>query len=242
MPGGGRVDKGAGDVGMRIVIVSAIRLYRDGLAHVLSELEDVAEVLTSDAAVESLGAAIQFSPDVILLDMMATSSASSAQLFAKNIPRATIVAIAVPETEPFVLACVEAGVTGYVPREGSIDDLVTAIRLSARGEALCSPVIAAGLMRRVATLAQCTSNVGHLTTRELEIAEHITLGMSNRDIAGCLGIELCTVKNHVHNILEKLGVNRRSDVIGYVHSSPPVLDVQPTTVAPTKTAIVSSSV
>jgi two-component system, NarL family, nitrate/nitrite response regulator NarL len=242
MPGGGRVDKGAGDVGMRIVIVSEIRLYRDGLARVLSELDDVAEVLTCDAVADCVGLAIRFSPHIILLDMTATSSASSARLFAKTIPRATIVAIAVPETEPCVLACVEAGVTAYVPRKGSIDDLFTAIRLSARGEALCSPVIAAGLMRRLAALAQSTTNVRHLTTRELEIAEHIALGMSNRDIAGCLGVELCTVKNHVHNILEKLGANRRSDVVDYVHSSPPAVDLLPTATAPTRTVIGSSSV
>jgi DNA-binding NarL/FixJ family response regulator len=227
---------------MRIVIVSEIRLYRDGLARVLEELDDVAEVLTCDAAAGCVGLAVRFSPHIILLDMTATCSASSVRLFAKTIPRATIVAIAVPETEPCVLACVEAGVTGYVPRKGSIDDLVAAIRLSAHGEALCSPVIAAGLMRRLATLAQCTSNVRHLTTRELEIAEHIALGMSNRDIAACLGIELCTVKNHVHNILEKLGVNRRSDVVGYIDSSPAVLGNQPTAVAPTTSAIGSYSV
>jgi two-component system nitrate/nitrite response regulator NarL len=213
---GGRVGESDRDGGMRIVIVSEIRLYRDGLARVLSELDDVAEVLTCDAAADCIGPTVRFSPDIILLDMTATSSAPSARLFAKTIPWATIVAIAVPETEPCVLACVEAGVTAYVPRKGSIEDLITAVRLSARGEALCSPVIAAGLMRRLAKLAQSTSDVRHLTTRELQIARHLADGKSNRDIAGCLGIELCTVKNHVHNILEKLGVDRRCDVVGYI--------------------------
>ncbi len=239
MPG---LDEYDGDVGLRIAIVSEIRLYRDGLGRVLSELDDVSEVLTCDPAADCAGPAVRFSPHVILLDMTATSSAASARLLARKIPRATIVAIAVPETEPCVLACVEAGVTAYVPRKGSIDDLVTAIRLSARGEALCSPVIAAGLMRRLANLAQCTSNVRNLTCRELEIAEHIALGMSNRDIAGCLGIELCTVKNHVHNILEKLGVTRRRDVVGFVVGSPAALAVQPTAQEPTTTAKGPSSV
>jgi two-component system nitrate/nitrite response regulator NarL len=206
------------DVGLRIAIVSEIRLYRDGLARVLSELDDVTDVVTYDAAADCVGLAVRFSPHIIVLDMTATSSASSARLFARKVSQASIVAIAVPETEPCVLACVEAGVTGYVPREASIDDLVTAIRLSARGQALCSPVIAGGLMRRLATLGQSPGSATHLTTRELEIAEYIALGMSNRDIAGCLGIELCTVKNHVHNMLEKLGVTCRADIAGFIRS------------------------
>jgi DNA-binding NarL/FixJ family response regulator len=219
MPDDGWLGQTDRDTGLRIAIVSDIRLYRDGLAHVLSELDDVTDVVTYDTAADCVGLAVRFSPHIILLDMTAKSSASSARLFARKVSEASIVAIAVPETEPCVLACVEAGVTGYVPREGSIDDLVKAIRLSARGQALCSPVIAAGLMRRLAMLAQCSSSsTRHLTSRELEIAEYIAIGMSNRAIAGCLGIELCTVKNHVHNMLEKLGATRRADIAGYIGS------------------------
>lgn len=67
-------------------------------------------------------------------------------------------------------------------------------------------------MRRVAMLAHDNSVTSRLTSRELEIAGHIALGTTNRAIASSLGIELCTVKNHVHNILDKLGVERRADV------------------------------
>jgi two-component system, NarL family, nitrate/nitrite response regulator NarL len=203
--------------GLRIVIVSDIRLYRDGLAWVLSQLDDVAAVVTCRSAVDCVDVGRRCTPNIILVDMSTASSAASARLFAREFSSAKIVALAVPETEPHVLACVEAGVTGYVPREGSIEDLVSAIRHSARGEAVCSPVIAAGLMRRVAALARDKSAATSLTARELQIAEHIALGASNRVIATRLGIEVCTVKNHVHNILEKLGVDRRADVIDYIH-------------------------
>ena len=217
MINGRRCDRNHPADGLRIVIVSDIRLYREGLSRVLSQLHDVGCVATCESATECLGLAHQFQPDIILLDMSAASSASSARLLSREFSSAKIVALAVPETEPRVLACVEAGVTGYVAREGSIDDLVTAIRHSARGEAICSPIIAAGLMRRVATLAHDKSLTSHLTAREVEIAQHIALGMSNRAIATRLGIEICTVKNHVHNILEKLGVDGRADVGGCIH-------------------------
>jgi two-component system nitrate/nitrite response regulator NarL len=215
---GRQLDLDDGAAGLRIVIVSDIRLYRDGLAHVLSLLDDVADVATCETAIECLAHAHRSAPDIILLDMSTTSSDSAARLFSRELRSARIVALAVPESEPRILACVEAGVTGYVAREGSVDDLISAIRHAARGEALCTPVIAGGLMRRLAAGAHDKSLAAHLTARELEIAEHIALGMSNRVIANRLGIELCTVKNHVHNILEKLGVGRRADVVGYIRN------------------------
>jgi len=195
-----------------IVIVSDIRLYREGLARVLSQLPDVETVHTCESAADGVGLVDHVAPDIILLDMSALGSASSARLFSREFPTVKILALAVPETEHHVLACVEAGIMGYVPREGSIDDLVCAIKHAARGEALCSPSITGGLMRRVAMLAHDNSVISRLTPRELEIAEHIALGTTNRGIAVSLGIQLCTVKNHVHNILDKLGIERRADV------------------------------
>jgi len=197
---------------LRIAIVSEIRLYREGLARVLTQLPDVEAVSTCDSAAESVGVRQHVDSDIILLDMSAPGSASSARWLSREHPSVKIVALAVPETEQHVLACVEAGVMGYVSREGSIEDLVSTIRHAARGEALCSPSITGKLMRRVATLALDASLTSRLTPRELEIAEQLALGTSNRGIATSLGIELCTVKNHVHNILDKLGVARRADV------------------------------
>jgi len=202
---------------LRVLITSEIRLYRDGLARVLSQLSDIAAVATCETAAECLVADHNFGPDVILLDMSMAGSAGAARLLTRQEPSVKIVALAVPETEQGVLACVEAGISGYVPREGSIDDLVSAIRHSVRGEAVCSPTVTAELMRRVALHAQYASATRQLTARELEIAERLGLGMSNRVIASSLGIELCTVKNHVHHILEKLGVSRRSDVVEYLN-------------------------
>lgn len=201
---------------LRIAVVSQIRLYRDGLAQVLGGLDDVAQVVAFETAPDCLADTARDMPDVILLDMAAVCSEAAARLLANRLPGAHIVAIAVPETEPRVLACVEAGVTGYVPREGSIEDLVTAIRMAARGQAMCSPMIAAGLMRRLATLTNKEQPEAQLTAREFEIAGYVARGMSNRDIADCLSIELCTVKNHVHNMLEKLGATRRIEIADYL--------------------------
>lgn len=204
---------------LRIVLVSPIRLYREGLAAVLLRLDDVAEVYTCEHSVDACAIARRIAPQVLLLDMSSDGSSATARLFNLEFPETKVVALAVPETERHVVACAEAGVVGYVPREGSIPDLIAAIRHAMHGEAVCSPLIAAGLMRRVAMLAGALDrddSRGRLTVRELEIADYVVRGLSNRAIAARLGIELCTVKNHVHNILEKLGASQRAEVAHFL--------------------------
>jgi DNA-binding NarL/FixJ family response regulator len=202
-----------GEFSLRIVIVAPIRLYREGVASVLSALGGIEEVATCEQVVDGLRLAHRVVPHILLLDMSAVSSSAAARLFSRELPEIKIVALALPETEQSVVACAESGVIGYVPPEGSIEDLIAVVWHVAQGETLCSPVIAAGLMRRVATLANDHRlHRPRLTARELEVADHIALGLSNRAIAARLGIELCTVKNHVHHILAKLGAAQRADV------------------------------
>ena len=125
-----------------------------------------------------------------------------------------MVALGVADADDHVLGCAEAGVAGYVPRDASLDDLVAVIESAFRGEAICSPRIAGSLLRRIATLAagqNGTMPLAHLTGREREIVRLIDRGLSNKEIARDLGIEVATVKNHVHNILEKLQVRRRGE-------------------------------
>ncbi len=96
------------------------------------------------------------------------------------------------------------------------------IRAAHAGKARVSPDIAAALMSRVAELAQLVSQAsispeaGELTPREMEVLKLIGQGLTNQEIAEHLVIELGTVKNHVHNILNKLGVSSRRDAVGYL--------------------------
>jgi DNA-binding NarL/FixJ family response regulator len=128
-------------------------------------------------------------------------------------PASRVVALGVADVEADVLACAEAGVAGYVRREGSLEDLVVAVEGVARGEMLCSPELAGSLWRRVAVLSanqQVASNVADLTRREREVVRLIDHDLSNKEIARQLGIGVATVKNHVHNLLDKLHVNTRA--------------------------------
>lgn len=154
-------------------------------------------------------------PNVVLLDMETRDSSAIIRDLKHSAPHVPIVAVGVSDADAHVLACMEAGADGYVDREGSLETLIAAIESAARGELHCSPRVAGGLLRRLAALACAREPIapaGQLTVREGQIVQLIVQNLSNKEIASRLGIEVATVKNHVHNLLEKLNVRRRVDV------------------------------
>jgi two-component system nitrate/nitrite response regulator NarL len=200
----------------RVLIVGGIRLYREGLAQMLGRRSGLAVVSVKSNQGEAAADLEELKPDVVLIDLAAAGSHSTVQEVRRLAPGVPVVALGVAELEGDVLACAEAGVAGYVTREGSVEDLVAAVESAARGELRCSPWIAGSLLRRVATLAagrQPSPPQAHLTTRESEIVRLIEQDLSNKQIAARLGIEVATVKNHVHNLLEKLQVHRRGEAV-----------------------------
>jgi two-component system, NarL family, nitrate/nitrite response regulator NarL len=204
----------------RVVIVADIRLYREGLAAVLQQSGRVEVVGTAEDGAAAVAAVWRLEPDMALVDMAIPSGASSVRAILETAPLVKVVGLAVPDAEKDVVACAEAGVAGLVTRDFTVDELVEAIESAARGELLCSPRTAAALLRRVATLSASSrgddASEAALTHREREIAELVARGLSNKEIAKELTIQVATVKNHVHRILEKLHARRRSEVAARV--------------------------
>ena len=204
-----------------VLIVSDTRLYRDGLVELLQRAETFEIVETAadeQEAVTMLGAV---HPDVVLLDLGMPEAVAVAHAMRTAAPEAKIVAIAVPEVEDCVVACAEAGVIGYVPRDGSLADVHAAVEAAVRGEPCCPPRLIGILLRFVTELGQGRPEpLDVLTRRELQVVELLDEGLSNKEIAECLSIEVATVKNHVHNILEKLHLARRSEVRSQIRLGP----------------------
>jgi DNA-binding NarL/FixJ family response regulator len=206
---------------LRLTVAAEIRLYREGLAVALGAESGLDVAGTASTAEEALAVARDLRPDVALVDVSMRDGLAAIQAISREeIP---VVALAVPQQEPDVLACVEAGAAGYVTREATVADLVAAIESVAQGESLCSPRMVALVLRRLASLAadgRRDEPVARLTSRELEIVELIDVGLSNKEIAARLSIGVSTVKNHVHNILEKLSVRRRAEAAARMRASP----------------------
>jgi DNA-binding NarL/FixJ family response regulator len=197
----------------RVLVISDVRLYRDGLVQSLSRHLGDAVPGGADASAASLAEAVAFAPDAIILDIANAGGLSTAKMLAAQLPSAKIVAFAVRELDEDVLACAEAGMAGFVPSEGNEEDLIAALNHALRGELRCSPRLAGTLFRRLGTLAmqRPAAAIDGLTRRERQILDHLEQGMSNKEIARALRIGHATVKNHVHSILEKLQVRRRGE-------------------------------
>lgn len=199
---------------VRVVVIAEVRMYRDGLATALARDTWIEAVGTSATPAGALQLLETSPPDVIVLDP-GGDPVGAVRLLALNAPEARVLVVAVRDEEADVVELAEAGAAGFVTRDESLEALVSSVLSVARGEALCSPRMAGVLLRRVTTLARDGGSLPpapRLTVRERQIARMLDEGLSNKQIASGLYIELATVKNHVHNVLDKLGVARRSEV------------------------------
>src|SRR5512141_2626214 len=138
-------------------------------------------------------------------------------------PNTKVLALGLTEEKKRVLRYVEAGASGYILKDDSLEDLVEIVRATQEGKVFVSPQIAAAMMERLTDLAQMFAGVENnltdttaLTAREMEVLELISKGYTNQQIAQNLVIEVGTVKNHVHNILEKLNVRSRGEAAAYL--------------------------
>jgi len=205
---------------IRVFIVAGVRLYRDGLAAILPRRDGIAVVGTAETWEAGALEVRLARPDIVLLDMAVADGPDAISTIVAGGAGAKVVALAVPESEPEVIAYAEAGVSGFVTREESVTDLVAAIESAARGQVACSPRVAAALLHRVTAMSHPAAPDSRLTRRESEIATLLDEGLSNKEIAQRLCIERATVKNHVHNILEKLEVRSRFEVAERVGARP----------------------
>ncbi|MEV6304225.1 response regulator transcription factor [Actinoplanes sp. NPDC051861] len=197
-----------------------MRLYREGLADVLRKHGTFTVAGTAAGGPGALDCVRRCRPGVVLVDVAAPGDVGILTELRAASPASRVVVLGVAETGPEVLACVEAGAAGYVPRNGSLRDLIETLELAGRGEAVCPPQILAALLSRVAELtgggALTTRGSEQLTSRELQVLRLIENGLTNKEIAERLSMALSTVKNHTHSIFDKLQIRRRAEAVAWV--------------------------
>lgn len=196
-------------------------VLRESVVLALSQQKTVRVVGSSDLSVHprTINAS---QPDALLLDISRPEALGAAKVFRSAMPEVKIVALGVAEVEAAVVACAEAGVSGFITPDGSVQDIVTAIHSTVRDELVCSPKAAAMLFRLVSaqSVRSVTSDAdAQLTPREREIFVLLGAGLANKHIAQRLRIQNATVKNHVHSILGKLGVSRRGEAAAHLFQS-----------------------
>jgi DNA-binding NarL/FixJ family response regulator len=194
---------------IRVLIVDDNPTVRAGLASVLAAEEDIEVVGELGDGQAAAGAARRKRPHVVLMDvsMAGANGANAAAAIAATRPEVNVVVLSTVADRERVLAAVDAGAVGYLPRDASPDELVRGIRAAARGES-------AGTLR--AALALVTEPAGRtspalpLTPREREVLALVGGGLANKQIARRLGISEKTVKAHLGRAFQRIGVGDRT--------------------------------
>jgi DNA-binding NarL/FixJ family response regulator len=213
----------------RLLIVSDIRFYREGLADVFAR--DGAFVIAGMAAnaEQALELARQRQPEIVLIDAALPGGPGAARRLAEIAPQMPIVALALADNEADVIAWAEAGISGYVPRTTPWSGLVGFLSDVIRGKQVCSVQVAGGLLRWISQVSRAgtgrrpSAEPPALTNREEQVVRLICSGLSNKEISRRLNIGLSTTKSHVHNLLEKLALDRRGQIARWSRDHAPDL-------------------
>jgi DNA-binding NarL/FixJ family response regulator len=212
-------DVSRGSAGTSLLVLDPVRLSRENLVAALSR----EPMVVSAEGVAGRDDAVELLRDrhftVVLVSMVRTGSVAVCRDVVSAAAPTPVIALAVPCCDADVISCAEAGVAGYLLEDDCHDELLRAVDAAGRGDVWCPPRVAAMLMRRMGPGGRngsAPTPTGRLTSREREILRLIDEGLSNKDIARQLSIEVRTVKNHVHNLLEKLQVHRRGEAAALV--------------------------
>ncbi|HEX7182754.1 MAG TPA: response regulator transcription factor [Thermoanaerobaculia bacterium] len=198
-----------------VTILSNDRILADAIESVLAEALSFQVVPTPDADRGS-------SPgvDVVLIDASASRETALARTWTaqERFNGAHVIVLGLDREDESVLDFIQAGAAGYVLKNASPATFVETIRAAHSGQALCSPAIATAVLARISRLASedpCHGGMAceQLTGRELGVLALMAQGLGNKEIGRSLRITVQTVKNHVHSILEKLGVHRRREAV-----------------------------
>jgi two-component system, NarL family, nitrate/nitrite response regulator NarL len=212
---------------LSILVVWAVRYTRESLAEILERDPLVSAVGQCASLAEATARSSNWQADIVLLDSRIPDGPAAVRRALDIAPDMRIIACSVRETEDDIIAWAEAGVIGYIPRTAALADFVRLIIDIHNGEQISSGRIVTGLLRRIASTARRRPNRDSalprpaLTKREREAAELIRTGLSDKEIARQLNISLATTKSHVHNLLGKLQVQRRSQVAEYLREYGP---------------------
>ena len=211
---------------IKVLLVIEVRLIANLFASVLEE-EPGIEVT---GFVPTLDEALEFLPsqpvDIALVsaDLPNQDALKLTRTIMEDFPSTKVLVLGLSEENQHdTLRYIEAGAAGYILKDSSLKELVDIIRLAQKGEAQVSSRMAGAMMERLFRLARMFSAVENkidgdvrLTSREQEVLQFVAEGLTNQEIAARLVVEVGTVKNHVHRILEKLNVSSRQEAASYL--------------------------
>jgi DNA-binding NarL/FixJ family response regulator len=205
---------------IRLLLVDDQDIVRAGLRSLLEAHEELKVVGEAGGGKEGVALAAQLQPDLVLMDItMPDMDGAEATRRIKDIsPEVNVLALTIHEDEAYFFEMLNAGASGYIPKRASPADLLAAIHVAAAGDVYLHPIVAGALvqdyLRRVNAGTERESYDG-LTPRQREVLTLIAEGLSNQDIGSQLRISVRTVERHRENIMDRLNLHNRTDLVKY---------------------------
>jgi two-component system response regulator NreC len=204
---------------IRLLLVDDHAVVRMGLRMLFESEPDIEILGEAASAHEAIEAATRLHPEVILMDigLPDLSGIDATRAIKKAMPTICVVALTIHEDQEYFFKMLEAGASGYVPKRAAPEELLTAIRTAARGEVYLYPSLAKLLVKDYLgqTHPVPVSPENELTNREKEVLQQLANGLSNDEIASKLVISAKTVERHRENIMRKLNLHSRSELVRY---------------------------
>ncbi len=199
---------------IRILIVDDHPVTREGLHSALDlaeEVEVVGEAANGEEAVEAVRA---LTPDVVFMDvrMPGMGGIEATKVIRGVSPDTRVILFTIDESRAAISDAIQAGVSGYLLKDASVDELVNAARLALEGKAVIHPQLTRAFIEEV-QVADKRPDTAPLSKREKEILQKVAYGATTKEVASDLGISPHTVKTHLERIFEKLGANDRAQAV-----------------------------
>jgi len=192
---------------IKILITDDHPVVRSGIHGMLDTQPDFDVVAEAENGLEAIEQVQKLSPDVILMDlrMPKMEGVEAIEKIKAQNPEIHILVLTTYDTDTDIVRAVEAGATGYLLKDAPREELFRAVRATARGEAVLAPVVAARLMGKMRSTGEES-----LSPREIDVLMLVARGASNQNVAEKLHISKATVKSHLLQIYQKLGVSDRT--------------------------------
>lgn len=217
-----RIPKEAPAAVISVAVIEDNRLVREGITALLNQLPDLRVVAGSDS--DDTSALASAVPQVVLLDLGLRNGDSLriAVKVRKEFPASKIIVMDLLPVHEDIVEFVNAGVSGFIMKDATLDDLVRTIRSVAEGVNVLPPQMTGSLFSQIARDAVARGRPEvlesvRMTPRERQVINLIAEGLGNKEIAGRLHIATHTVKSHVRNVMEKLMLHTRLQIAAYAH-------------------------
>ena len=204
---------------IRLLLVDDHAVVRTGLRMLLGNEEDIEILGEAGTGHEALQLIERLHPDMVLMDigLPDLTGIEVTRQIRQKWPGVAVVALTIHEDEEYFFQMLQAGANGYVPKRAAPEELLTALRTAAEGGVYLYPSLAKLLVRDYLSGEReaASTTINELTDREQEVLAHLAEGASNQEIADTLNISPKTVARHRENLMHKLNLHSRADLVKY---------------------------